>query len=193
MERAEREAMDSAGVDNPSPAIDWCALLERQRARWLALLRSRLRDGQAAEDVFQNVALAVAGSNRRPEREADAAPWFYRIAVRQCLMFRRSAGRRARLANNYAEKRAPKEAASRGDPLRWLMAEERRRAFDAALALLPELDRQILVLRTLENWSYRQLAEAHGVSERTIEHRLFKARRRLRDLIDRAGWAEGLP
>jgi RNA polymerase sigma-70 factor (ECF subfamily) len=193
MEHAEGEAMGSTGGETESPAIDWCALLERQRGRLLALLRSRLRDGQAAEDVFQNVALAVAGAGCRPEREADAAPWFYRIAVRQCLMFRRSAGRRARLANNYAEQWAPKETARGGDPLRWLMAEERRQAFDAALARLPELDRQILVLRTLENWSYRQLAEAHGVSERTIEHRLWKARRRLRDLIDRGGWAEDLP
>ena len=48
---------------------------------------------------------------------------------------------------------------------------------------LNELDRQILMLKYTEGWSYRQLSEHLGVKEDTVEYRLMKARKNLRRLL----------
>ena len=41
-------------------------------------------------------------------------------------------------------------------------------------------DREILMLKYSENWSYKELATRLGVSEATIEYRLVRAKKRLR-------------
>jgi RNA polymerase sigma factor (sigma-70 family) len=48
---------------------------------------------------------------------------------------------------------------------------------------LDELDRQVLMLKYVEGWTYRQLAEMLGVTEDTIEYRLLRARKRLKSLL----------
>ena len=66
-----------------------------------------------------------------------------------------------------------------------LVAEQREKVREA-LQQLDELDRQILMLKYSENWTYRDLAEHLGVREDTIEYRLTKARTRLRKLLSRS-------
>jgi RNA polymerase sigma-70 factor (ECF subfamily) len=43
-----------------------------------------------------------------------------------------------------------------------------------------EVERQLLLLKYAEGWSYRQIAEQLGVQEDTVEYRLLKARKKLR-------------
>ena len=46
-----------------------------------------------------------------------------------------------------------------------------------------DLDRQVLMLKYSEGWSYREMAKHLGVREDTIEYRLLKARKNLRRLL----------
>lgn len=158
-----------------------------EHAPWLrTVVRHRLGEPQAVDDVMQEVALAVFRQTapiRDPER---VAPWLYRIAVRQTLMYRRSAGRRRNLQNNYAgEVRATGADNETTEPLRWLMNEERETCVRQAIDSLPELDREILMLKYTENWNYQQLAEHLGVTLHTVEYRLLRARKRLRQELTR--------
>jgi RNA polymerase sigma-70 factor (ECF subfamily) len=57
---------------------------------------------------------------------------------------------------------------------------EQREFVRKALDELSELDRQILLLKYSEGWTYRQLSEHLGVKEDTVEYRLMKARKNLR-------------
>lgn len=158
-----------------------------EHAPWLrTVVRHRLGEPQAVDDVMQEVALAVFRQTA-PIRDPDrVAPWLYRIAVRQTLMYRRSAGRRRNLHNNYADE----SNVSGGDnqatePLRWLMNEERETNIRQAIDSLPELDREILMLKYTENWNYQQLADHLGVTLHTVEYRLLRARKRLRRELTR--------
>jgi RNA polymerase sigma-70 factor (ECF subfamily) len=47
------------------------------------------------------------------------------------------------------------------------------------------LDREILMLKYTENWNYQQLAEHLGVTLHTVEYRLLRARKRLRQELTR--------
>jgi RNA polymerase sigma-70 factor (ECF subfamily) len=58
--------------------------------------------------------------------------------------------------------------------------EERAQQLDEALNRLPFEMREILVLRELEGWSYKQLASTLKVASGTVMSRLSRARQRLR-------------
>ncbi|RLS56827.1 MAG: RNA polymerase sigma factor [Planctomycetota bacterium] len=175
----------TTGIAGLPGEIDWGAAL-REHSPWLRMvIRSRLNESQAVEDLLQEVSLAVLKSRVRPADPSKVAPWLYRVSIKQCLMYRRSAGRRRKLVDRVARDR-PTISGEACDPLRWLLGRERQGSIQAAFDALPELDRQILILKHAENWSYRQLADRLGVSLNTVEYRLLQARKRLRTELDRA-------
>lgn len=57
-------------------------------------------------------------------------------------------------------------------------------ALDAALARLPEEQRQVLLLVSLEEMSYGEVASALGIPPGTVMSRLARGRERLRQLLD---------
>ncbi len=162
-------------------AIDWSAELARHR-QWLrTVICARLGEPQAIDEVMQEVALAAVRQRAPITDPGKAAPWLYRLAVRQALLYRRKQGRRRKLIHRYAGRFRPSEADNRGaDPLDWLLKEERHAKVRKAISQLPRRDAEILMLKYNEDWSYRQLAEHLGVSHSAVEARLHRARRRLR-------------
>jgi RNA polymerase sigma-70 factor (ECF subfamily) len=58
-----------------------------------------------------------------------------------------------------------------------------RRAIDAALARLPGVQRQTFVLHVEGGLTYREVADALGISIGTVMSRLFYARQKLKDLL----------
>jgi RNA polymerase sigma-70 factor (ECF subfamily) len=75
-----------------------------------------------------------------------------------------------------------------GSPVDQVMAAENQETVRRALSSLSDVDRQILLLKYTEGWSYRQLADHLGVREDTVEYRLLKARKNLRKQL--AAFAE---
>jgi RNA polymerase sigma-70 factor (ECF subfamily) len=180
--------------DHPSPApkIDWQAALA-QHDRWLrTVVYSRLGEPQAVDDVMQEVSLAAVRQHAPLLDASKVAPWLYRLAVTQTLLYRRKQGRRRKLTGNYARQVRPAEEAGRdADPLQWLLADERRQLVRTALARLPRRDAEILLLKYTENWSYRELADHMGISLAALQARLHRARQRLRDELAALQVTEG--
>lgn len=164
-----------------SPNIDWQAVLA-QHDRWLrTVVYARLGEPQAVEDVMQEVSLAAVRQHAPLADASKVAPWLYRLAVTQTLMYRRKQGRRRKLTGNFARQVRPTEGTGPdADPLEWLLADERRRLVRKALSRLPRRDAEILSLKYSENWSYRELADHLGISPAATQARLHRARQRLR-------------
>jgi len=162
-------------------AIDWPAVLARHD-RWLrTVVHARLGEPQAVDEVMQEVALAAVRQDSPLSDPEKAAPWLYRLAVTQSLLYRRRMGRQRGLTDRYARRNRPTEADNREpDPLGWLLAEERRGQVRTAIAQLPRRDAEILLLKYTESWSYRDISDHLGISESAVEARLHRARRRLR-------------
>ncbi len=164
----------------PGP-IDWNAALAAHD-RWLrCVVLARTGESAAVEEVMQEVALAaVRGGDQLRDRE-KLAPWLFRLAVRQSLLYRRRRGRERKLMDGYAERVAPSERDSRTvDPLDWLVAEERRSLVRQCLERLRPADAEILLLKYTQDWSYHQIAAHLGVGHSAVEARLHRARQRLR-------------
>jgi RNA polymerase sigma-70 factor (ECF subfamily) len=176
---------NSPGPSQYDSAIDWPAVLEEHR-RWLTtVVRCRVEDTHAVDDVMQEVALAVLRQNSRPADRAKVAPWLYRVAVRQAISHRRRRGRRQKLVDTASQRSCLEQPVA--DPRDWLLNEETRQAVVDALAQLPSQDRQILMLKYTENWCYRQLADHLGVGTGAVEYRLIRAKKRLRSQLRRLG------
>ena len=163
------------------PTIDWQAALDEHQ-RWLwTVVYARLGEPQAVEDVMQEVSLAAVRQQSPLADPSKVAPWLYRLAVTQSLLYRRKQGRRRKLTDNYAQQTRPVVDDNREpDPLGWLLAEERRELIRAALGRLPKRDQEILLLKYTEDWSYRELAERLGISQSAVQARLHRARKRMR-------------
>lgn len=161
--------------------IDWQAVLA-EHDRWLrTVVRARLGEPEGVDEVMQEVALAAVEQRSPLADPAKAAPWLYRLAVTQSLLYRRKLGRRRKLTQRYAQRRRPTEHDTREpDPLGWLLAQERRGQVRRAVRRLARRDAEILMLKYSEGWSYRRLAEHLGLTQSAVEARLHRARKRLR-------------
>lgn len=173
--------MESGIALTPPAQIDWQAVLvEHQRWLW-TIIYARVGEPQAVDEVLQEVALAAVRQSAPIDDQTKVAPWLYRVAIRQSLLYRRKMGRIRKLKDRYADREQPTEVDRRQQsPLDWLLADERKDLIRKAMSGLKEKDREILLLKYTENWNYKQIADQLGVSHSAVEARLHRARQRLR-------------
>jgi RNA polymerase sigma factor (sigma-70 family) len=74
-------------------------------------------------------------------------------------------------------------AITTNDPLSESLHDERKQRLHEALNRLPIELREVLVLRDIEGWSYKDLASALHVPSGTVMSRLNRARQRLRQEV----------
>jgi len=152
-----------------------------EELRWLRpIVAARLGEPQAVDEVLQEIALQTV---RRPATWAaiESRPgWLYRVAIRQCLLYRRKHGRLRKLIHGYAVSRAA-DGPAIPDPLAWLLADERLAQVRRAISRLPARDAEFLLLKYSHDFSYAQIAERLGITVSTVEARLHRARQRLRN------------
>lgn len=165
-----------------TPKIDWEKAL-REHEQWLkTIIGARLGEPQAVDEVWQEVSMAAVRQKAPIQDPAKVAPWLYRIAVMQSLMYRRKMGRRRKMVDRYVEYYEPRESQQReSDPLNQLLLEERREHVQQAMQRLPKRDAEMLMLKYAHGWSYRGIADRLGTSVSAVQARLHRARKRLRD------------
>lgn len=159
-------------------AIDWPAELQRHQKWMHGVAKSRLGDIHAADDVMQDVSLAVIRQNGRPTDPEKIRAWLYRIVVRRAADHLRQQYRQDEVIADFAAESSNEAVVDDGHD--WVLETDAPQLLQAALAKIPEDDRRMFECKYGENWSYRQLAEQFGMSERAVEYRLVCARQRLR-------------
>lgn len=142
-------------------------------ARWLA-------SSSEAEDIAQDAMLRAyrAFDGFRGE---DAKPWLLAI-VRNC--YYTAAARHAR-RRSVPLADEPDIAADAPDPEASAVAADLARRLNEAIAALPDEFREALVLREMEDMSYRQIAGVTDVPIGTVMSRLARARALLRERLNR--------
>jgi len=151
-----------------------------EQERWLrAVVASRLGESQGVDEVLQEIALQTVRQPAKWAAVIDQPGWLYRVAVRQCMLYRRQHGRQRKLLNLYAQQQARVDE-SDGDPLAWLLSGERLALVRQAISRLPTRDAEILLLKYSQNCCYAQIADQLGTTTSAVEARLHRARERLR-------------
>lgn len=168
--------------DRLSPQI-----LFLENESWLrTVVRSRIPEPEAVEDIMQNIALALLRQRESLGEIQQMGSWLYQVAIKQVLMHRRSRGRYRKFQKKLAAQTEAGTVLAREEtgPVDRVLAAEKQDQVRSAVAQLDELDRQLLMLKYSEGWTYQQLAEHMGVKEDTIEYRLARARKCLRKQLE---------
>ncbi len=177
------------------------ALLERHRARLIRMVALRLDPRLAARvdpsDVVQDV---LAEADRRLDaytrkRPLPFYPWLRQLAVdRLADQHRRhvQAGRRSVTREEREAWHLPDASAAQlmeqlfapGDsPSAAVRRDEVRDQVRAALEAMAEQEREVLILRYLEQLSAREVGAVLGIGEAAAKKRALRALRRLRELL----------
>lgn len=165
---------------------DWLGGLKRNEPWLRRVLFNRVGDKDVVDDLMQEIGLAISRPELRPEDPERLGAWLYQVAVRQAYLYRRKMGRLRRHVESTPVENQEITGNQEENPLHWLLGREHRQAVRQALQELREIDREILMLKYTENWTYQQLAARLGVTVHTVEHRLLKAKKHLRQLLRQA-------
>jgi RNA polymerase sigma-70 factor (ECF subfamily) len=190
---------------NPAVAGDEIAvrrLLDRYRERLRRMIAVRLDRRLTARldpsDVVQE-ALADAGrklARYAQERPLPFYPWLRRLAAERLALAHRQhiqVARRTVCLEQAASLDAPDASnirlidrfvASDTGPTGLYLREELRQRVRGALATLGEVDREVLVLRYLEDLPFAEIAIVLGITENAAKVRHFRALERMRKLLE---------
>jgi len=157
-------------------------VLWRFHRKWVAsVVLAHGPHGAELEDLLQEVALTLVTKIHTLEEARAFRPWLRTVAVNVARM----AARRARGAVEAVDlERSPDVEDRRVE--REQMRREARAEVDRvlkALEELPVLYREALLLKSFAGQSQRAIAECLGVPESTVETRLARARRLLREKL----------
>jgi RNA polymerase sigma factor (sigma-70 family) len=167
---------DSAGRQGP---IDWAAVVQDNQDWMRRVIVARTDSADLADDIVQEVGLAVIRSQSRPDRADEIAPWLCKIVVRQCALAARSQVRQRRKLDGFRQARAETDC-GQGDPMLWLLDQEQRELLRRAMDLLDPQGRQLLIWKYVQGMSYRDIAARLAVSMHAAEYRVIDARKQLR-------------
>lgn len=162
-------------------------LYDRYARRLYGYIRRMLVDAARADDAFQEVFMVVlrgqaAGAPGFDPARGRFAAWLFAVARNRCRADRRQGLARAALLGQAVGELEP-----RPEPSPEHQLDDARRV-QAAIAALPEDQRQLILMKQLGELTYREIAELLGVAEGTIKSRLHTATLALRQLL-----AEGDP
>ena len=178
---ADRRLVEALGRGESDALVE----LMRRYGAWVrGVIFAACGDADAAEDVQQQVWLSAW---RRASCLAEPAKWrgwLYALAYHAAVDAARKATRRRRLMRRVLAWLPPRAAVPDEAPRRVILDEDHRRAL-RAVRELPDIYRGPFVLRHLAGWTYRQIAEAMDLPAETVETRLVRARRLLRDKLAR--------
>ena len=157
------------------------ALYERYGGSCYRLARRILDDAQLAEDVVQQVFLALwQGTGYDPQRGA-VSTWLLSMTHHKAVdSVRREGNRRKRIASDQAllEKAAAGPSPDDEAWARW-RAERTREA----LRTLPSEQREVLLLAYYGGYTQREIADMTGLPLGTVKSRTLGAMRRMRDRL----------
>jgi RNA polymerase sigma-70 factor, ECF subfamily len=167
-------------------------IMQRHNRRLYRVARGVLNDDAEAEDVVQEAYVRAFTHLDGFRGEAQFSTWLTRIALNEAL------GRLRRLRttvdlkdidtiNDQGEARVIYLPSARqdSDPEAAAARAEVRRLLERAMDELPAPFRMVLVLRDIEEMSTEETAAHLGLRPETVKTRLHRARRLLRQSLDR--------
>jgi RNA polymerase sigma-70 factor (ECF subfamily) len=156
-------------------------LVRRHQDRVYGMALRATGKPEDAEDLAQEVFLAVFRGLEGFKGGAQFTTWLYRIAWNRCadwLRRNRKPGRRTRQLEE-----ADDLADGRTDPAAEVLGQDDRRRLRRALDGLDDLYRSVVELSCIQGLSYAEVGAALGLPVKTVETRLYRARKLLREQL----------
>lgn len=144
-----------------------------------------------AADISQEVFLRVYRALPDFKEESSVTTWVYRITINTAIdLTRKKTHRRENSLSGYGEDDETPERDIIDESFSPEMQYEKtelREAIGTAIAGLSEEHRKIIIMRDVDGMSYSEIGEILSLGEGTVKSRLFRARDRLRAVLEKQG------
>ena len=137
-------------------------------------------DAAAAEERTQDAFVRLWEKLRSFRGESAFTSWLHRLVVNVVLNERRTSGRRERRVEPASDPATLERPGRAGEPTVVLTIDLER-----AIAELPDGAREVFVLFDIEGYGHHEIARMVGIAEGTSKAQLFRARRLLREKLER--------
>jgi RNA polymerase sigma-70 factor (ECF subfamily) len=153
-------------------------VLKYQKEIYFLACRMVLNKEDAA-DVVQEIFVQVFRNIHQFRSASTFKTWLYRVAINQCKNFLRVLKKNRELApiENYAVT-DPKDS-----QLDLLLKNERVDLISETIEKLPKKQKAILILRTYQELSYKEIAEIVGGSVNSAKVNFYHARENIKRLV----------
>ena len=157
----------------PTQAEFHAAISDRSD-RWLAACLKITRNRDMAEDAVQDALLNAWNKRHQFDHTARLDTWIHRIAINAALqILRKSRPAAFEPLEHEIEDAGASQESIRAD-------EELGETLAAALTHLSEFERVCFVLRHMEQWRLREIADEIGSNTGAVKQAVFRAVRKLR-------------
>lgn len=188
--RAEARAVRSEGADHRLATEELVRRAQRGDRRAFEIVYRRLSgriyalclrmsaDGRRAEELTQDAFVRAWERLDTFRGDAKFSTWLHRVAVNVVLQSRRAHGRRRdreELTDDLARYGTRAREAMPGTRL----------DLEKAIAGLPDGAREALVLRDVQGYKYREIAEMMGVAVGTVKAQIHRARKLVQEALER--------
>jgi RNA polymerase sigma-70 factor (ECF subfamily) len=158
-------------------------IVDRYKQRLARLAMSVVRNQEDALDVVQEALIKSYTALRKFRGSSALYTWLYRVVMNHAIDYVRRRPHVVVSSENDLLGELPDPQTSTRPDREALNAELRGRIYQAVDSL-PEKHRQVVLLREIEDLSYKEIAEVIGCNEGTVMSRLFYARERLRQILE---------
>jgi RNA polymerase sigma-70 factor (ECF subfamily) len=180
------QAVAQATASQTSREAAFRELVERYQDRAFWISKGMVGNADDARDVAQDAFIRVFKSVERFDPKLKFYTWFYQIVVNLSIDHLRRSKKRTRLSiedlgengEGQIEGRSPQPGVK-------LEQDELQGRVARVLAELPEKYRSVIVLRDLEGFDGKEVADMSDATHATVRWRLHKARQMFREAWER--------
>ena len=142
---------------------------------------------EAAEDCGQETMIRIWRSLGNYRGDCALESWVYRIAANCCMDWLRKKKRDQSVSMEPLREQGFDPADTSPGTEEQVVAKDEKRRLREAVSLLPDDQREALVMTQLEKFPYEEAARVLGVSEGTVKSRVNRAKTRLREILFQGG------
>jgi RNA polymerase sigma-70 factor, ECF subfamily len=166
-------------------------IVKRYEKKVFHLAFSFVRDRASADDLAQEVFVKAYFALPKFHFKSEFGTWLYRIAANHIKDHLRKVSRRKEVSIEEFEDVAFVSDDQVKERERIQAEDQRKKIFFRVLATLPQKYRMILTLRDIRGFSYEEITRILKISPGTVDSRLHRARKLLRNKMTPYLGAEG--
>lgn len=139
-----------------------------------------LGNAEDAQDVLQDVLLLVYRKLHTYKGDASLKNWLFRIASNRTIDHIRKRNRRPETSLEL-------DVQSSADPFRFAQQTRLRTELSRALLTLSREHREVVVMKEIDGFTFKEIGEILEIPENTAKTRLYAALRKLREHLQSTG------
>ena len=157
----------------------WDAIVQKYWRRVFNVAYKFVGKHDEAEDLSQEIFLKIYKALATFDRRANFQTWVISISRNLCIDHYRSVRKERETVDRNVDAAALSPTAKGPDPLARLHTLDRRDLLKQGMLLLPDTLRTAVLLRDIQDLSYRDIAERLDLPEGTVKSRINRGRNEL--------------